>query len=252
MFASFYSCTESFIGSIADFQVLTVAEKSSLYQRNLHGVLNICATFLLRMASMFESPANNHLIVSVYGQDIFERTKRIGLQLDDDLVLIKLMMVTFAFSSNCYMVELKEENLNDRLLLGTFRLWGSQNVYAELLWSYLTYRYNYYEAALRFARMIKNLLDLLKMSGDVHHQNDLHQQFVEEVTVLTEQTLTINENELVPVWGKTWMPRLKIRNLSISTRKPNLWNQKLESRIIPIQLSVFILSNKTWNTVKSF
>ena len=228
MFATFYSGTESFIGSIADFQVLTVAEKSSLYQRNLHGVLNICATFLLRMAGMFDSPANSHLIISVYGLDVFERTKRIGLQLDDDLVVFKLMMVTLAFSANCYMVEIKEDNLNDRLLLGTFRLWGSQNVYAELLWSYLTYRYNYYEAALRFARMIKALLDLLKISGDVHHENDLHQQFVEEITVLTEQALVITENELVPVWGKTWWFIWTIRSLFVTTKRSEPRNQNFD------------------------
>jgi hypothetical protein len=203
MFASFYTSTESFINSTADFQVLTIAEKTSLYQRNLHGILNLCATFILRLSGMFDSSKNDKILISIYGHDIFQQTRRIAMQFDYDLVITKFMLITLAFSSNCYRIDEKEKIHNDSLLSGTFRLLGSQNVYVEILWKYMIYRYNYYDASLRFARLIKHILDLLQISGNASQDNELHQSFVEEITVLTEQSLTINENEFVPLWGKT-------------------------------------------------
>ena len=203
MFTNFYTSTEAFIRSTADFQVLTVAEKSSLCQRNLHGVLNLCATFILRMSGMFDSSTNDKIIIAVYGYDIFQQTRRIAMQFDYDLIIIKVMLIILSFSSNCYMVDDKDKIPNDSLLFGTFRLFGSQNVYVEILWKYMIYRYNYYDASLRFARLIKHMLDLLKMSGNVHQNNDIHQNFIEEITVLTEHSLTMNEHQSNPLWGKT-------------------------------------------------
>jgi hypothetical protein len=203
MFTTFYTSTESFIGSTADFQVLTVAEKCSLYQRNLHGVLNLCATSILRLSGMFDSSLNDPIIISIYGYDVFQQTRRIAMQLDYDLIVIKLTLLIFAFSSNCYMVNEHENMHQDSLLNGTFRLFGSQNVYVEVLWKYMIYRYNYYDAALRFAKIIKHMLDLLNISGKAHQDNELHQNFVDEIAVLTEQSLIITENDVVPLWGKT-------------------------------------------------
>ena len=204
MFANFYTSIESFISSSTDFQILTIDEKFSLCQRNIHGVLNLGATTLLRMSGMFDGWANENMIISVYGDDVFQRTKRIGLLLDDNIVLIKLLLIVLTFSSNCYIVKVPEQmHSYDPLLLGTFRLFGSQNAYVEALWKYMTYRYDYYEASMRFARLMLHLLHLLRMSGEMQQNNDLHQSFVEEITVLTEQTLIANDNEVVPLWGKT-------------------------------------------------
>jgi hypothetical protein len=202
MFTNFYTTTESFIGATADFKVLTMGEKSSLLQRNIHGVLNICATFLLRMSGMFDSTMHEYLILSIYGWDVYQATKRIGLQIDDDLVFIKFMLVILAFSSNCYMVEPGTDQFEtDSLLHGTCRIWGSQNIYVEIFWKYLLYRYNYFDAAARFARMIKHTLDLLMMSADTQKHNNLHHQFIDEITIATEQTLAISEIVEIPLWG---------------------------------------------------
>ena len=203
MFAKFYASIESFINSSTDFQILTIDEKFALCQRNIHGVLNFGATTILSMSGMFDSWSNENILISVYGHDVFQRTKRIGLLLDDNIVLIKLLLIVLSFSSNCYMITLPEQMHFDTLLLGTFRLFGSQNAYVEVLWKYMTYRYDYFEASMRFARLMQHLLHLLRMSGEVQQNNDLHQSFVEEITVLTEKTLIANDNEVVPLWGKT-------------------------------------------------
>jgi hypothetical protein len=203
MFATFYNSTESFIGSSADFQILTIDEKCSLYQRNLHGVLHLCATFILRLSGMFDCSANENLLITSYGYEIFCQTKRIALQLDYDLTIVKLLLFILSFSSNCYIVDRHENMQNDRFLYGTYRLFGSQNVYVETLWKYMIYRYDYYDASRRFAKLIKHMLDLLKISENAQQNNEIHQNFVDEIAVVTEKSLIIHDNDVVPLWGKT-------------------------------------------------
>jgi hypothetical protein len=92
---------------------------------------------------------------------------------------------------------------NDRFLYGTYRLFGSQNVYVETLWKYMIYRYDYYDASRRFAKLIKHMLDLLKISENAQQNNEIHQNFVDEIAVVTEKSLIIHDNDVVPLWGKT-------------------------------------------------
>jgi len=65
----------------------------------------------------------------------------------------------------------QEETHNDSLLSDTYRLVGSQNVYVEISWKYTTYQYGYYDSALRFARLIKLFLDLIKYSVNAFMNN---------------------------------------------------------------------------------
>lgn len=203
LFTQFYTSTESFVSCSADFQTLTLAEKQSLYGRNLHGVLNLFATFVFYTAGMFAGSANERILASVYDVHTYQRTKRISSQLEFDPTVVKLMLFILAFSSNCYMVDMHENTQRDALMLGTFRLLGSQNRYIEILWRYMLYRYEYMEAAKRLLTLVKSVLDLLAMSSEVHQTNKIHQDFVEEVTVLAEESLTQHENDVVVLWGKS-------------------------------------------------
>jgi hypothetical protein len=203
LFACFYTSTETFISCSADFQILTLNEKRSLYQRNLHGVLNLWATFILNISGMFNISTNETILTTIYGYDIYQETKRISFRLEHDRTIVKLFLLILAFSTNCYMVDEHEHMHDDSLLSGGFRLFGSQNMYIEILWKYMTYRYGYYGASMRLVTLVKTILDLLKMSGSTHQTNEIHQTFVDEVAVLAEQTLTISENEVVILWGKT-------------------------------------------------
>ncbi|CAF1380860.1 unnamed protein product [Adineta steineri] len=203
LFASFYKSTESFISSSADFQILTLTEKHSLYQRNLHGVLNLCATFILSLSGMFNISTNDDsILASIHGYDIYQQTKQISMRLEYDTAIIKLMLIALAFSSNCYMVDKHEHMHNDSLLLGTFRLFGSQNMYIEILWKYMMYRYGYSEAAIRLLILVKIILDLLKMSANIHRTNDFYHNFVDEAVLIAENIVTRNEKEVVKLWGR--------------------------------------------------
>jgi hypothetical protein len=203
LFNQFYISTELFISSSADFQILTLPEKQSLYGRNLHGVLNLYATFIFYMAGMFSVSGNEHILTSVYGSKVFHQTKNISFRLECDPTIVKLMLLILAFSPNCYMVDEQENLHQDSLLLGTFRLFGSQSMYIEILWKYMVHRHGDREAARCLLALVKSMLDLLTISAEAHQSNTIHQTFVDEVAVQAEESLVTSKNEVVPLWGRS-------------------------------------------------
>lgn len=205
IFASFYTSVQSFVTSSADFRILTLPEQQSLFQRNLHGLFNFCGTFMLRDAGIFESTRNENLIMPLYGYDTVRKARQITKRLCADSTLAKIMPIIFAFSTNCYTVNPEKNVHRDPLLSGSFRLLGSQNMYAEILWKYMLYRYQEGEAALYFAGLIKHMLDLITLSAGIYTDNVYHQQLVDEVVEQAKTTLIPADIDETPLWGKSFV-----------------------------------------------
>jgi hypothetical protein len=203
LMSSIYSSLESFVSSTPDFRVMTAAEQCSLIQRNMHGLWAFHSLFTFRESGIFDNATNEKAILPLYGTINVQRTKRITTQLDHDLTLVKLMLITLTFSSNFFTIIEDENMYKDSLLYGTFRLLGSQNVYAELMWNYMIYRYGFSESVQRFAALIKIILDSLKLASDIYENNRTHHLFADEIMEQTERLLTISDQENVSLWGKT-------------------------------------------------
>jgi hypothetical protein len=198
-----YTSLESFIKCTADFRVMSLAEQCSLFQRNMKGLLGFYCTFVFRESGVFHNQTTQNALLPLYGVSSVQKTKCITEQLDFDLVLVKLMLMTLAFSSNCFVVHEGDHAVRDGLLCGTFRLLGSQNVYAELLWRYMTYRYGFYESARRFNALIKVALDLLQLTSTIYDNNRVHQTFADQISEQSARTLTLNNNDDTPLWGRS-------------------------------------------------
>lgn len=200
---SFYQSLRSFISSTPDFKVLTSTEQSSLFQRNMLGLLALGGMHFMRDCQIFEQSEFEMAIIPLFGQEQFQRAKKISQQLDSDPTLVKLLLIALAFSSNCSTVEGNTTTTEqDTLLLGTFRLFGSQNVYLELIWKYLIHRYGNVESIQRFSNLIKSLLDTLKFFSDIYENNSVFQQFLTDRLQQDEQSTNLSESLLIPLWGK--------------------------------------------------
>jgi hypothetical protein len=140
---------------------------------------------------------------SIYGSEIILLVKNANNELDPDSTLVKLMLMVLIFSSHCFNHDNNGHIQHDRLLYGTFRLLGSQNVYLELLWKYMIYRYGYFESVPRFSRLIKTFLCVLKTVANIYMTNQTHQTMVDNIIEKIKQSLIMNENEQIPLWGKT-------------------------------------------------
>jgi hypothetical protein len=93
---------------------------------------------------------------------------------------------------------------SDALLRGTFRLLGSQNLYTEILWKYMIYRYGYEQTVVRFAALVKQMLDLINLSTGIYTENPHHQILVDDFVEEAKIALRLNDNNDKPLWGKTY------------------------------------------------
>lgn len=151
----------SVVRCLPDFQILTISEQRSLLERNMHGTTGVNFVLVSRDSGCIDSSTFLADISSIYGYETIPRMKYLQNQLDPDSTIVKLILIILAFSSNCSAVTILENNQTDTFLLGTFRLFGSQNVYVELLWKYMIYRYGYDVAVIRFACLIQQVLFLI-------------------------------------------------------------------------------------------
>jgi hypothetical protein len=195
------SAMRSFVSSIPDFQILTDYEQCSLLKRNWQAITGLSVLLILRDSPVFDSCEYASNAIKVYGMEVVRRARRIRNRLDPDSLLIKLMLVIHAFSSNCLIVEAPRSQQNDSLILGTFRLFGSQNVYVELVWKYMIYRYGYRDTVLRFASLVKQMLDMSSHLADSYIQSESHHQYVDEMVGENKPSLSANASTYTPLWG---------------------------------------------------
>lgn len=194
---------QSWISSTPDFQVLTINEQHSLLQRNLPGVAALHSVLFIRSADIIHHPRYLELLASTLGSQIVRQASRMDRVLDGDATLVKLLLMALAFSSSCFVVRKMESRESDSFLHGTYRLFGSQNVYAELLWKYLLYRYGSAQSVLRFSRLIAMFLDVVKGASSTYADNATYRHVVDNVCERASQTLLDAQNDPKPLWGKT-------------------------------------------------
>ena len=114
------------------------------------------------------------------------------------------MLVVHAFSSSCLIMDVPRSKQNDSLILGTFRLMGSQNVYVELVWKYMIYRYGYRETVIRFASLVKSMLDMSSHLAESYVSSQSHHQYVEEMVGENKPSISTNSSSYIPLWDNAW------------------------------------------------
>ncbi|CAF2628787.1 unnamed protein product [Rotaria sp. Silwood2] len=198
-----YQSIQSSISAAADFRIMTTDEQCSLVQRNMHGIWAFYSMVICHQCKMFDSVESKNIMTPLYGSDSVEYVRSITVRLDPDLTLVKLILMVLSFSSNCFAVNEDQNMKRDSLLMGTFRLFGSQNAYVEVMWKYMLYRYGYFESAKRFCELIKIMLDEITLSSTINDNNKVHNDLLNKITEETERSLIIDRCQDIPLWGKT-------------------------------------------------
>ena len=96
-----------------------------------------------------------------------------NLKLEPNGNLLKLMIFVLIFSSNCSIVLFSPIQYHQYVVqhkmkrLTTLELLKMQDVYVTLLWQYMVYLYGYDQAALRFAGIIKCVIDMFSRVEDL-------------------------------------------------------------------------------------
>lgn len=195
------SSMRSFMYSIPDFQILTTSEQCSLLERNWHSVAGLNFIYVLRDSALGDSAQFTSDGLITYGKDVIDRAMKIKEKLELDSTLIKLMLVILAFSSNCLTLRIPKSLQDDHLTTGTFRLLGSQNVFVELMWNYMLYRFGYEETVRRFSYLVKQALNTINHVTQTYIDNESHQRIMDQLFADDRIIFAASRNVYVPLWG---------------------------------------------------
>lgn len=197
-----FSSTQLFIRSIPDFHILTTNEQDSLLQRNLKILAAINSTYINRESTLSSNEQHHRTLIFMLGDDVARRKERLENQLDRDSILVKLMLIVVTFSSNLFALDPSETFQHDSFCLGTFRLFGSQNIYVQLLWKYLMHRYSFSEAVIRFSQLIKQILDTILLMSEIGDNSQQNKDFVNSAFQNNRENFLHQQYfDNVPIWG---------------------------------------------------
>lgn len=193
----------SIISSVPDFQILTTREQESLLERNWYPLSGFNYVFTLRDGQLLDNIPFLMDGADIYDRDVSTNTLNIVRRLDSDSILIKIMLVILTFSSSCLILAVPQGKTYDSLLHGTFRLFGSQNVFIELLWKYMIYRYGHEETVVRFSRLIKEMLNVINQAATAYKITTPHQNLTNKAFDQNKLSMSTAADSNVPLWGKT-------------------------------------------------
>jgi len=204
---SMYQSILPFVETLPEFQTMQIYDRCELIERNLSCVGGFNGIIVFRDAEVTFSTAFKNGFPSIYGSTIVDDSVTIAHRTDNDVTLIKLLIPIILFSTSFNVIVSNNVNNNynlissngiDSIFVNTKRLFDIQNIYVEIMFKYMIYRFGYYEAALRFAALIKSFLDqsmCILRAGEIQAHNQLIQTIVEETeTILTFQNEPMDYN----------------------------------------------------------
>ncbi|CAF1995033.1 unnamed protein product [Rotaria magnacalcarata] len=137
---------------------------------------------ILRESVLLENTTYLDAFTCLYDIETLTKAGSVMERLDYNLtlVIVFLVIVSFFFS-NYFMIDNSFYNRRDHILRKTKQLFFYQNQYAELFWKYLLFHYGNKGAAIRFARLIKQIVDLIPLTVDTYIQNTEHHILVTQI-----------------------------------------------------------------------
>jgi hypothetical protein len=156
MIGIFHQATKLFIQANHDFDLLPVDDRSIVLHGAIDNVSCLSGGFLLRQSGLITNLAFCQGLENTYGNIPYNLTLIIISLIDQDIILVKLTLSLFAFcTTSC---TLFDKNNSISYIKDNQSVLRIQNMYAELIWKYLLYKYTFNEAVVRFSQLVKCLV----------------------------------------------------------------------------------------------
>lgn len=214
MILSMYQTIEQFLHLIPEFERLSSNDQLCLVERNIRTLGGINAFALSRDLQIHRNPFYVNLAISIFGYDFIQPINHLINQLDDNILLSKLLIPIFLFSTSsdvisprftnseseflftieyrCFILMMKiDQRINyggNLCLSDPIYLFELQNIYVEILYKYMLYHYGYSQSAIRFSNIIKTYLDHHYWSVN-HNQLENHDQMIDQLSQQIQQNL---------------------------------------------------------------
>lgn len=182
-----YRSLFSFISTLPEYQSIPLDDKSLLMQRNFINISHFHGIILYRDADLLSNPIFSSSLSTLYGSDFADSTIRIIQRTEQDGTLTRLFIPILLFSTAfnvAYPEDFhKDHESFDVFFAGTRRLFYLQNLYLDMMFKYLIHRFGYSAASLRFASLVKTILDQSNSFSQTS-QGEIHEQLMR--TILDE------------------------------------------------------------------
>ncbi len=174
---------ERFFKMNNDFVSLCSDDRSILLRCAMENAGSFGSILVLRESQLFNHSDIVKSIETIYGSIVLNHTKRLLDQVDRDITFVKLGISMFVFSTmNCANytnIGLKNfQNIKDILRI--------QDIYAEVTWKYLLYKYDHRQSVKCFINFIRCLLIVNKAIIEVH-QAEHYKRMVENLIEKMDQ-----------------------------------------------------------------
>jgi hypothetical protein len=160
---------------------LSSQDRLTLLQHTVKHTGCIGATFVLHEIQLLNDPLFYKSSEIIFGSDVMSTIKHITDTFDSDIVFVKLILTIMAFSTTNYTVY---TNTPPLILNDIKTILHFQDIYIELAWKYLVYRYNHEQAVKCFCNLIRCLFNINSTIVEVNRI----QEYTNMIDTVVEQT----------------------------------------------------------------
>ncbi|CAF1441492.1 unnamed protein product [Rotaria sordida] len=172
-----------------DIFSLSLHDRSTLLRSTVEYTTSIGGAVILRQAHLFDNPAFFKSAELIFRPSAVALTKQTIDQLDPDITFIKIIFAVVAFLISNYTVYTSTAPTN---LTDAKKILRIQDIYTDLVWRYLIYKYNDHDAILCFSNFIRCLF-LINDSVVEAHEAQQYTDIIDSVVEATQQKLTLNQ-----------------------------------------------------------
>jgi hypothetical protein len=175
-----YETSGQYIRSNSYFRTLSYDDRSAFLRNIADNITCLGSTFIWSWSELYNSQSFVNIHINHYGENSVTMIRQTLKFIDPDIIIAKLVLSLFAFSNH---ISIFSSHMTIKSF-NTLAIFQIQNIYAEVTWNYLVYKYGYDQSIQRFNNLIQCLLAATMTVADAQN-NENH---VNEITSLVEQT----------------------------------------------------------------
>lgn len=142
------------------FRTLPLSSRRALMKNNLFLTGSVNGMIVGHEVGLWTNSNFGMSCDALFGLGFYEKCVTIPKRMDFNMLLFKMILYVLGFSSN-YSVIGTNPSMEAHSSFDVVSVLQVQDVYVTLLWKYLDYQYGFSEAVLRYASLIKTVLDVL-------------------------------------------------------------------------------------------
>lgn len=189
-FLSTYEITGYYLQTNRHLSILSTENRSNFLRVCADNVTCLGTAFSWYWSQLYNYKPFIDIFKYFYGNEPIYDIQNVLKYIDSDIIVAKLTISIFAFSNTLSICSQTKSNS----FLNTLTIFSIENIYVEILWKYLLYRYGYYHSIQRFINIIQTLLAASQILRNAQrigkHLND-----IDALIEQTEISLLINEFE---------------------------------------------------------